>query len=76
LQFDVHCAHRVGDEEDFAPRLAAVSGFENAAFVVGFEDVAGGGDPDDVRVAGVNTHSADLSGVVESDKLPRLAAVG
>src|SRR6185369_8191852 len=75
LQLDIHRADRVRDKQYFAPRLAAVRRFENAALVVRLEDVAIRCDPRDVGICWMNAHCADLSGVVETHKLPRLAGV-
>src|SRR5215213_1474800 len=75
LQLNVHRAHAVRDEQDFAPRLPAVSCFENTALVVWLEDVAVSCDPRDVRIVRMNANSADLPGVVEPNELPCLSGV-
>src|SRR5438445_9566946 len=40
LQLDIHCAYAVGNEQDLAPGLSAVRGFEDAALSIRFESVA------------------------------------
>ena len=61
--------------EDAAPGCAAVGRLEDPAVVFGGVGVALCGDPDDVRVIGVNTDLADLADVIETDMRPALSGV-
>jgi hypothetical protein len=75
LQFDIHRAHAVVDEQDLPPGCAAIAGLEDAAIRAAFEGVAVCRDPDDVRICRVNANRRDLAGVVEPREPPGGAAV-
>jgi hypothetical protein len=75
MQLDIHRPGAVGHVERLLPVPPAVGGLEDPALVVRLEDVAVGGDPDDVRVGGMDAHRADLSRVIEPDEPPGLAPI-
>ena len=62
--------------EHLGPGLAAVGGAEHAAFGVGPEGVADGGDQHDVGIGRIDDDGADLAGVLQPDIGPGLAGVG
>ena len=62
--------------EYLLPGRPAVGGFENAALIVRAELMPQRGYEDDVRIARIDEHFADLLGIFESDVLPGAAGVG
>jgi hypothetical protein len=76
IELEVSRADAVGEEQHFLPRLSTVGRLEDAALGVRLERIADRGDPRDVRIRRVNAHGADLTGVVQSGKAPRLSGVG
>ena len=76
LQLDIHCAYAVGNEQNLAPGLSAVRGFEDAALSIRFESVALRRDPNDVRISRMNANASNLARVVEADEFPRQPPVG
>ena len=66
----------VGAGQDFAPRLAAVAGFVDAALVVIVPEMSGGAGEDGVAVGGVDEDFGDVLGILEPQVGPVLAAIG
>ena len=63
------------DRERGGPRLAAVGRLVEAALAAFREERPLCGDPDDVRIAGIDDDAADVLGRLEADARPRLARV-
>ena len=76
LELDVHRADAVGEEEDLAPRLAAVGRLEDAPVGVVLEGVALRRHPHGVGVGRMDAHAANLTGVAQARERPGLAGVG
>src|SRR5438067_13219305 len=70
LQLDIHCAYAVGNEQNLAPGLSAVRGFEDAALSIRFESVDLRRDPNDVRIRRMNENRSNLDRLEEADELP------
>ena len=64
------------DVERFGPGLPAISGFINAAFLVGGVEVPQGGDPGGLRVVGMQHDAANVVAFGQAKVLPGLAAIG
>ena len=62
-------------EEDLLPGLAAIGGLEDAAVVIGPEQVAQGGDVNDVGISRMNAHRADVIGILQPHVLPGFAGI-
>ncbi len=69
-------AGAVADVEHLLPARAAVARAEDAALLVGAEDVAEGGDVDHVGIRRVDADAADLAGLAQADVAPAVAGVG
>ena len=76
LQLNIHSAHVIGNEQNLAPGLSTVRGFEDAPLSIRFESVALRRDPNDVRIRRMNANRSNLARIVEADELPRLPAIG
>ena len=76
LQLDIHCAYAIRNEQNLAPSLSAVRGFEDAALSIRFESVALRRDPNDVRISRMNANASNLARVVEADEFPCQPTVG
>src|SRR5712692_11811174 len=65
LQLDIHRANLIRDEQNLAPRLAAVRRLEDTSVRIRFESVALRRHPNDVRVGRMNANRSNLPGIVE-----------
>src|SRR5262249_30983892 len=73
---EVHRPHPLADEEHLFPRAAAVPRAVDAALAVRAEGVAERGDVDEIGVAGIHTHPADMTRIDEPAMGPRSPRVG
>jgi hypothetical protein len=76
VQGEVDRAGAIADEEDLPPGDAAILALVDAALRVRPEGVAEGGDPDDIRIGGMDADLADLARLAQPDMGPGAAGVG
>ena len=63
------------DIQNTLPDLAPIGGAIDAPLFIGTEDMAEGGDIDEIRILRMNQHLADLAAVLEADVLPGLSGI-
>ncbi len=73
---EIHRAGLLADEEHLLPGCSAVLALEDAALHVLTEGVTERGDPDHIRVRGVDADLADVAGVPEANVGPGTTGVG